>query len=417
MRLSFLFLLSGFAALSGCGSAHYEYPLYQPGSRAYGTFLPLRAAIVYPEEGRSAPDRDEDLEPIITSRCTELPTYISPRLEISRGLLEELRATRAFQNVHWSPESLADYDLVIRMKLVSGGKRFKSDTCPAMLGPSEWELAIFDQGGKELQRKTLVLAKTKLFSKSPVAAFRRDEQVFMKEAVSLIMPAAAQLAGAAANIQDSRALNYLAKRDPELGNMREQIAAGKADNKLSRAYLLRVGTLEAERISANNATEVLQEQYDRAWAGVQADFQSQLKELGENIHRMLTEKLSLLLNCVQAVQGLNAGGFRPQEMIDAASGARSEMLQVVSAPQDAHKFLGELPKSLLPGALPELASEAGLDAELVQTIQTAFAPGASGAGAAPPSPGEIISGQLSGCSKDTDCKGDRICVKRECIAP
>jgi hypothetical protein len=99
-------ILAALILLFGCGAAHYSYPLYTPKSLPYGKVFPLRVAIPYPEEGTTAPNRDADIEPIVTSRCPQA-TYISPRLEISRGLLEELRATEAFRVIHWAPSRKA----------------------------------------------------------------------------------------------------------------------------------------------------------------------------------------------------------------------------------------------------------------------------------------------------------------------
>jgi len=94
IKLKYVFFFVSLALLAGCGAEHYEYPLYQPRSQVYGKMLPLRVAIPYPEEGLSAPDRDEDLEGVIKSSCHETPTYISQRLEISRGLLDVQLALR-----------------------------------------------------------------------------------------------------------------------------------------------------------------------------------------------------------------------------------------------------------------------------------------------------------------------------------
>ena len=410
MRLSFVSLVLGLATLTACGPAHYEYPPYSPQSQAYGKSFPMRVAIAYPEEGRSAPDRDEDLEPIITSRCKELPTYISPRMEISRGLLDELRATQSFQTVDWSPESLDDYDLVIRMKFISGGKRFESETCPAMLGPFLWELRILDQRGNEHLRQQLVLAKVKIYAKSPVAEFRKDEGVFLKEAVRQILQTTESMYAGMPDINGTRAITYVEKKDPELKAMRSQITANTDDKQLDRAYLMRIGVLEAERMTADKTTQALQQIYDQAWVDVQEQSRRQLKELGESVNQMLAQNLGLLLDSVNAAYKLNPGVSRPPKILRAISGARGEIMQSVSTPDGTQKLLGTLSKSLLPGHLRKLAADTGFNDELGRQLQTVFQ---NDSNSSPPPAAE----QIIGCNKDTDCKGNRICVKRECVNP
>ena len=50
------------------------------------------------------------------------------------------------------------------------------------------------------------------------------------------------------------------------------------------------------------------------------------------------------------------------------------------------------------------AAQAGLEARIHQT--------------APPPPASFVPAPATdGCSRDTDCKGDRVCVRRECVAP
>jgi len=410
MRVLSVLYISGLLAMTGCATDHYEYPLYQPQSLSYGRVFPVRVAIAYPEEGRSAPDRDEDLEPIVTSRCIELPTYISPRLEMSRGLLEELRATQAFQTLHWAPDSVDDYDLVIRMKLISGGKRFQSDTCPVMLGPSQWELLIADQRGNELYRQELVLARTKIYAKSLVAEFRKDEGIFLGEAVRQILLAAERAYGNLSDIKDNHALAYIEKRAPELKGMRERIAANSADSRLSRAYLLRIGVIEAERMTEEKTTEALQGIYDQAWIEVQEHFSRQLKELGENVAQIPPQNLNLLLSCANSAQERGLGEAKPPEIVYTAARVRNDMIELLGSAEGAHKLYGTLSKSLLPGNLPALTVDEGFDAELRRQLRVALEisqPAAPGAAAQ----------DAVGCAKDTECKGKRICVKGRCVAP
>lgn len=362
-------LLIGLSLLAGCGAAHYAYPPYEPKAQPYGGVLPLRVAIEYPEEGRSAPERDEDLEPIVTSRCAELPTYISPRLEISRGFLDELRATRAFQVLHWAPESLDDYDMVVRMKLVSGGKLFKSDTCPAMLGPSQWDLVVTDQRGRELERRALTLAKTKLFARSPAAEFRKDEQAFLAGAVKAVLIAAERLAPGAADLEADRRLYSFEKRDPGLMALRERVAASNgADPLLEREYLLRVGTLESARVVEEKIIGAHQALNDKAWTDIQEQSRVQLRELGENVNRMLAEKLNILLDGIVGASSI-LPGLMPAELQRAAALARGDIATLVGTPDGAQKLLGPVPKNLLPGKTARLLSDVAFAAELAKTLE------------------------------------------------
>jgi hypothetical protein len=395
--VSFLILL---ALLAGCGAAHYEYPPYQPRSQAYGKTLPLRVAIPYPEEGLSAPDRDEDLEAVINASCRELPTYISQRLEISRGLLDELRATRAFAAVHWSPESLDDYDLIVKLKILSGGKRFDSSTCPALLGPYRWELSLLDQRGSLLRKQEFELAKVRLYSSSPAAEFRKDEAVFLGEITGVILNAAEELSRKVPDMADARAVVYMEQREPELKRLGER---GTTDKQLGRAYLIRVSLLEAERLGEDRSTEALQPVYDQVWQDVQFALRGELKQLGEDVSRMLAQNLNMLVTVGRAV------GVRPPRVLEVLTGARSEAARSVAGPDGARKLVDGISKRLLPGDLRKLAAESGVNEELAGRLRSALQGGSATYG--------VGQEGLSGCGKDTDCKGDRICVKGECVSP
>ena len=387
------------ALLASCGARHYEYPLYQPHSQVYGKMMPLRVAIPYPDEGLSAPDRDADLEAVIKSSCRETPTYISQRLEISRGLLDEMRATRAFAAVHWSPESLDDYDLILKLKILSGGKRFDSSTCPALLGPYRWELSLLDQRGSLLRKQEFELAKVKLYSSSPAAEFRKDEAIFLGEITGVILNTAEELSRQVPDISDARAVVYMEKRDPELKKLGERAAA---DKQLGRSYLMRISMLEAGRLGETRTTEALQPVYDQAWLDVQLALRGELKQLGEDTSRMLAQNLNMLVTIGHAV------GIRPPRVMEVLTGARSEVARSIEEPDGARKLVDGISKRLLPGDLRKLAAESGVNEELAGRLRTALQGDSA-------SPGAVPAG-FSGCGKDTDCKGDRICVKGECVS-
>ncbi|MFA6091967.1 MAG: hypothetical protein WCU88_05025 [Elusimicrobiota bacterium] len=406
-------LLAGLSLLTGCNAAHFEYPLYKPGAKAHGKALPIRVAIAYPEEGRSAPNRDADIEPIVSSQCGELPTYISPRLEISRGLLEELRASGAFEAVHWAPESSDGYDLVAAMKLLDGGKRFESDRCPAMLGPWSWELVVADQSGRELERLRLTMPKTKLFSWSPVEKFRKDEQVFMAKAAAPILAAAERLAAGTPDIAAARSIACVDKRDPGLKALRERIAAAPgADPGLEREYLLRLGAVESARLLEEKTIEAHQALDDRAWSDIQEQLGRQLKDLGDSVRRTLAQSFSLLFDGISGMQSL--GALRSPLLESAAAAARGDMARLVSSPGGAQTLLGSIPKDLLPGKLKRLSEDAAFGVELSNKLQGVLLSPVPGAAPAQVLPAPAEPG---GCSKDTDCKGERICVRRECVDP
>lgn len=397
MKAKAILLLTSLTLLAGC-AGHYDYPLYQARSRAYGKTLPLRVAIPYPDEALAAPDRDADLEAFIAANCGQAPTYISPRLEISRGLLDELRATRAFEALHWSPDSLDDYDLVAKLKILSGGKRFESDACPALLGPFRWELALYDQRGAPLLRREFTLAAVKIYARSPAAEFRKDEAVFLGEMTGAILGAAEELARKVPDTGDARAVAYMEKRAPEL---RKLGAGAAADKQLGRAYLMRVGLLEAGRLAEARSAEALQPVYDQAWLDVQLAVRGELKQLGENANRVLVESLTQLGGVARAA------GIRPPKVLTAITGARAEAARSVAGPDGARKLVDGISKKLLPGDLRKLAAEAGVNEELAARLRAAL----QGEPAA--ADGE----RFAGCGKDTDCKGDRICVRGECVSP
>lgn len=400
IKLKHFYFSVALALLAGCGARHYEYPLYQPLSQAYSKVLPLRVAIPYPEEGLSAPDRDQDLEAVVNANCRETPTYISQRLEISRGLLDELRATRAFTTLHWAPESLDDYDLIVKLKILSGGKRFSSSTCPALLGPYRWELSLLDQRGLVLLKREFVLAKVKLYAGSPAAEFRKDEAVFLGEITGVILNTAEKLSRKVPDMADARAVAYMEKRGPELKKLGER-AAG--DNQLGRAYLMRVSLLEAGRLGEDRTTEALQPVYDQAWQDVQLALRGELKQLGEDVSRMLAQNLNMLVTVGRAA------GVRPPKIIETIAGARGEVASSITEPDGARKLVDGISKSLLPGGLRKLAAESGVNEELAERLRTALQGGSAAPGAA--------QAGFVGCGKDTDCKGDRICVKGECVSP
>ncbi len=354
----------------GCGSAHYEYPPYQPGSLACAKTFPLRVAIPYPEEGLVSPNRDEDLEPIINSRCHATPTYISQRLEISRGLLDELRSTRAFQAVHWVPESLDDYDLVVRMKLLSGGKRFESETCPALLGPYTWELSLFDQRGNLLLRREMVLAAVKIYSRRPVAEFRKDEAVFLMKITGLILEISERITGNNSDIAGARALTYMEKKDPELKKLRDQAVSAAGNKKLGNAYIVRVSRLEAKRLTENRTTEALQLIYDQVWLDIQEEFRRELQALGESVNRMLLENLDLLTSGIDMYHHI--GRIRPARIVDAVSKVRNEMTRSVTAPDGTRALVDKIPESILPGKFRKLAMEAGINEQLSREVRKAI---------------------------------------------
>lgn len=408
MRLNYL--LAGVFLLGGCmGAKRFESPSYVPSSQAYGKLLPLRVAIAYPEEGIGAPNRDEDIGPVWNSSCAQGHTYISPRLDISRGLLDELRAAGAFKVLHWAPESLDDYDLIVRLKIVSAGKRFESDICPMILGPTQWELVVTDQRGNELERRKLTMAKVHLLARSVVARYRKDQQKFLGEAVRPILAAAESVAGGADDIDGARSIAYVDKRDPELKRMREQLAQeSRQEPRLAHDYLLRLGALESARIIEGKTTEAHQRLNDEAWAKIQEQSRRELKEYGENVNRMLAEQFALLLDGIVNA-GLKAGSIRglmPPELQRAAALAHGDLARRVETPSGAQDMIGALSEKLLPGKSARLVNDAAFGIELAQSLKGVL-DATSRASAA----------SAAGCGKDDDCKGDRICVNSECADP
>lgn len=375
-------------------AGHMDYPLYEPQSRPFGAVLPLRAAIPYPDEVLQAPNRDQDLEPLINSQCAELPTYVSPRLEAGRGLLSELRATGAFSALHWTPPTLDDYDLVIKLKILSAGERFEDPNCPSMLGPYRWELTLLDQRGAELFKREYELAKVRIYSSGPVANFRRAQAAFFGAMTADILRVAAETARRSPGIADERAVAYAEKKSPGLGALADRAAA---DKRLGRDYLARVVLLEAGRQAEERSAEALQPLYDKAWLDLQLALRADLKQLGEKVKADLLESVSTL-----ASMGRSAG-VKPPKVLAVLTETRTETARQAAQPDAARKLVDGLSKKLLPHDLRRIAAEAGVSEELAAKLRASV-------GMEEPVP-------AGGCGKDTDCKGDRICVKGACVNP
>lgn len=393
-QIRFAFLVLAGLGLSGCLAGHMSYPLYEPQSPPYGSVLPLRVAIPYPEEGLQAPNRDQDLEPLINSQCAEIPTYISQRLEAGRGLLAELRATGAFAALHWTPPTLDDYDLVVKMKILSAGERFESPTCPGVLGPFRWELRLLDQRGAELFRREYELAKVRIYSSSPVANFRRDQAAFFGAMTADILRVAAETARRSPGIADERAVAYAEKKSPGLRALADRAAA---DKRLGRDYLARVVILEAGRQAEERSAEALQPLYDKAWLDLQLALRADLKQLGEKVKADLLESVSSLVSVGRAA------GIKPPKVLAVLTETRAETARRAAQPDAAGKLVAGLSKKLLPHDLRRIAAEAGVNEELAAKLRAAV--------------GMEEPGTPGGCGKDTDCKGDRICVKGACVNP
>jgi hypothetical protein len=396
----------------GIGASHFSYPLYTPQSHQYPQKWPLRVAIAFPEEGRKAPNRDVDLEPIITSRCKETPTYISPRLEISRGLLEELHATGAFQTVHWAPQSFDDYDLIIRMKLLDGGKRFESERCPALLGPWLWELVVTDQTGRALDHRTLSQGEVDIMSSSPVANYRKHESSFLLEAIKPVMSSAKQLMREYPNIEARRTLIFMERRAPELKSLRMGlVSSSKQSLDTGQIYLTKLASVEAIRQAEEAATEAHQKLDDKAWSEIQAQAGKELKALGEEVQQVIADSFNMLFSGLTDVSSLQKSS--PQELLRAMENAKMETAQRVEAPNGLQSLLSSLPQDFLPKGAVQVLSDVNRAGEIVQSVQKTLQVPASDVSSLSPAANSI----QSGCGKDTDCKGERICVNHECVEP
>jgi hypothetical protein len=364
-------LLAGLAFLCGCGASHYSYPLYTPASPPFGKVLPVRAAIPYPEEGMSAPNRDADIEPIVTASCPQ-STYISPRLEVSRGLLDELRATGAFRVLDWAPESTDNYDLIVRLKLVSGGKPYASKKCPLLMGPFVWDVVVTDQRGGELDRRRLTQAKIKVFAGSPVVEYRKDERALLEKMVPPIL-VAAQWVAARSDLESARAVNFVDKRDPELKGLRAEIASA-GNPALEKKYLLKLAAVESSRAVEEKTTEEHQKLNDEAWTAVQERAGKELREVGEQAQKAIAQSFQMLLGGIAGAGMIP--GVMPSALRQAASLAQGTFAQSVSTPSGAQSFLGGVPSVLLPGKASRFLTDAQFGLELVQSL--------SGAGQQPP---------------------------------
>jgi hypothetical protein len=411
MRSTILTLCAIAFVCSGClRPENFESPDYVASSQPSSKTYPLRVAVAYPDEGLSAPNRDEDIQPIISASCAQGHTYISPRLDISRGLIDELRATKAFEAAHWAPESLDDYDLVVRLKIVDGGERFKSDTCPMLLGPFKWELVVADQKGAELHRSVLTQAKVDLYARGVVQQYRKDEKVFLAQALQPILEAADKMAAAAPDARAARILAYVDKRAPELQAVREKLASGE-DPALERSYLQQLAALESARIVEEKAIESHQALDDKAWIDLQEQSRQELKAYGENVRQMIRDNFLMLFSDI-ANAGVQVGMAhgKPEALLKARTDARGDLAKRFEAPDGVQGLLGALPKGLLPGKSKQLIADTAFGVDLANKLRKSLTASDSDqdAGAA---------GGQTGCDKDTDCKGDRICIDRVCTAP
>jgi len=405
------FILFGALTVVGCSPTYYSYPLYKPQSRPAPQTWPLRVAIAYPEEGRSAPNRDVDLEPIITTQCHETPTYISPRLEISRGLYEELQASGAFQTVHWAPKSLDDYDLIVRTTLLDAGPRKGGERCPAFLGPWTWDLVVTDQKSRELERQTLRHGAVKLWSSSPVKSFRKAEGKFILEAVKPIMRSAETLVREKSDIQDKRTESYLVRRAPELVSMRERIASARKASELEQKYLTKLAAVQATREAEEAVTIEHQKMNEKAWADIQAQAGKELQTLGEEVRQIIANSFLMLFSGLSTASALQ--NAPPSDLQRTMESVTAKTAQRVEAPGGLQALLNNIPRDLLPGKTEQILSDVTKANEIVRGIQTQLQASLGDTSSLAPAtqPTEL------GCAKDTDCKGDRICVNHRCVDP
>jgi hypothetical protein len=435
-----LCICAGAAVFWGCAAA-FEYPPYTPISRPTGRTMPLRVAIAYPDEGRSAPDRDEDLEPIITTQCVQAPTYISPRLEISRCLLDELRATQAFRVVDWVPESPVNYDVVVHLLLCSSGERSESEKCPMALGPWEWEITVTAQDGVELGRQRLTLEKFSLYSVSVYTDFRKKQQVFLAGAVTLVLAAADRVARGEADIEAYRMVTYDDAHDPDLKGIRARLLAATLDPSERQAlewdYLLRAAMLESLRVVEDQRIAAVQPQKDRAWAEMQQRYRMELEQVGVDTRAALQNSLSGALN--GALNGVAAASNNSiltavatmPGLQGAAGGSNDAVAKLVDAPGGMDTLLAPAVRlqGRESGASLQLPSDPEFRARLLQRLQIlGRIPDPTGDPSGPwmneyrrlvagvVLPGDTPGLAFAGCGKDTDCKGDRLCVKGECVS-
>jgi hypothetical protein len=161
-----------------------------------------------------------------------------------------------------------------------------------------------------------------------------------------------------------------------------------------------VGLLEASRLAEARSAEALQPVYDQAWLDLQLAVRGELKRLGEDANRVLAESLTALGGAARQA------GVKPPKVLGALASARAETARSVGDPDGAVELFGGLSGKLLPGNLRVLAGEPGVKAELAAGLRAAL----QGEPASLPAP-------AAGCGKDTDCKGDRICVRGECVSP
>jgi hypothetical protein len=470
-----LCLALGATALFGCGAAHFEYPLYTPRAQPHGTTLPVRVAIAYPDEGRAPGDRDEDLEPIITKQCDATNNYVSPRLENSRCLLDELRATRAFAAVHWSPESLDDYDIVVRLRLISAGPRRGSSNCPSFSGPYDWGVVITDRGGRELGRLAVQLARPNIYAVRVVADFRKKQQDFVAQIVPAVIAAAERVARAHADPAGPRLRDWMDRLDPDLPGMRARLespALPPAQRPpLEQDYLMRVAMLESLRLVEDQKAEAAQQLKDKAWAEVQAESARELKRIGERATAALQEAMGMLvmgMTAMARMPGVAGKARMPAALERATASARADVLKLVDAPDGPEKLLGLALRTKGPSAasLARLPKDDAFRGQLTKRLHAlgrvkhpstdpdgawmrryrrlvargveaaeagdeprrerpaADAPRRDHPAADAPRRERPAADEprrerpaADGCVKDTDCKGDRICVRRECVDP
>ena len=440
-----LCLCAGVVVFAGC--VNFEYPLYTPISQPTGRTLPLRVAIAYPDEGRSAPNRDEDVEPIITTQCVAFPLYISPRLEISRCLLDELRATQAFQVVDWVPELSANYDVIVHMRILSSGERNPraAKECPRTGGPYQWEIVVTTQQGVELGRQRLTQAMESRYSSSAFSDIRKNQQVLLTEAVTLVLAAADRVARGAADIEGQRMLNYDDAHDPDLKGIRARLSAltlGPPERQaLERDYLMRVAMLESLRVVEDQRIAALQPLKDRAWAEVQQKYRMKLQQLEIKVNATLQDSLQNNLGSMLSVAGVSKNSMltavtKISGMQGAAGGAGAEMAKLVAAPGGMEKLLAPAVRAQgrESGARLQLPPDPDFRAQLSHRLQIlGRVPDPTGdpdgpwmkeyrrlvAGVVLPgdTPGPAPGDAPGGCTQDTDCKGDRICVNRACVDP
>ena len=129
----------------------------------------------------------------------------------------------------------------------------------------------------------------------------------------------------------------------------------------------------------------------------------------------MKKDLDAIRGAVATIEAIRPSDMQRQMLTGAKDKYDLELRRTTEAQVRCERLVGEERPGATPARAPGAAAAAVLVAPAVETARPPVAP--SPATAAPEASATPATPCLTGCGKDTDCKGDRICVKGACQDP